>query len=138
MDRFKGELFIQGLKQLKNEEDLKFPGMTAKYETRFEFRRLIKSIEKKKWSGYAKSPFSRPEKVLEYLGRYTHRVAISNYRIKRLENRNVTFTWKDCSDNNTTKEMTLKAEEFIRRFLLHVLPRGFKKNPVLWFSFSSI
>lgn len=128
-------IYIKEFKRLKNEGCLTFPGATAKYETRSEFRRLIKNIEKKKWSGYAKSPFSGPEKVLEYLGRYTHRVAISNYRIKSLEDRKVTFTWKDRSDNNTTKEMTLEAEEFIRRFLLHVLPRGFKK--IRYFGFLS-
>ena len=87
----------------------------------------IKYSRKKKWSGYAKSPCSAPEKVLEYLGRYTHRVAISNYRIKSFENGKVVFTWKDRAQNNATKEMTLDAVEFIRRFLLHVLPKGFKK-----------
>jgi hypothetical protein len=128
-------IYIKGLWQLKNENCLKFPGRTATYEAIPEFTRLIRTIEKKKWSGFAKSPFSGPEKVLEYLGRYTHRVAISNYRIKTFENRKVTFTWKDRSDNNTTKEMTLKAEEFIRRFLLHVLPKGFKK--IRYFGFLS-
>ena len=78
-------------------------------------------------SGHAKSPCSGPEKVLEYLGRYTHKVAISNYRIKSFKNGKVVFTWKDRAHNNTIKEMKLDATEFIRRFLLHVLPRGFKK-----------
>jgi len=128
-------IYIKGLKQLKNEGELIFPGMTSKYETRSEFNRLIKTIGKKKWSGYAKATFSGPQKVLEYLGRYTHRVAISSYRIRAVENGKVTFTWKDRSDNNTTKEMTLKAEEFIRRFLLHVLPKGFRK--IRYFGFLS-
>jgi putative transposase/transposase-like zinc-binding protein len=128
-------IYIKGLRQLKNDGSLKFPGMTAKYETRSKFNRLIKKIEKKKWSGYAKSSFSGPKKVLEYLGRYTHRVAISSYRIKALENGKVTFTWKDRSEDNTTKEMTLRAEEFIRRFLLHVLPKGFRK--IRYFGFLS-
>ncbi len=91
------------------------------------FNRLTKTIKRKKWSGYAKSPSSGPEKVLEYLGRYTHKVAISNYRIKSFENDKVVFTWKDRAENNTIKEMTLDATEFIRRFLLHVLPKRFKK-----------
>ena len=92
-----------------------------------EFNRLIEKIAKKKWCGCAKAPFSDPEKVLEYLGRYTHRVAISNYRIISMEGGKVTFSWKDRSDDNKTKFMTLEAEEFIRRFLLHVLPKGFRK-----------
>ncbi len=123
---FKG-IYIKGLKQLYQDGDLKFPGKTAKLGTSSEFKRLVKTIWKKKWSGYAKSPCSGPEKVLEYLGRYTHRVAISNYRIKSFENSKVVFTWKDRAQNNAVKEMTLDAVEFIRRFLLHVLPKGFKK-----------
>ena len=123
---FKG-IYINGLKQLYKDGDLKFPGNTAKHGTQSGFDRLIKTIGKKKWSGYAKSPCSGPEKVLEYLGRYTHRVAISNYRIKSFENGKVVFTWKDRAQNNAVKEMSLDAVEFIRRFLLHVLPKGFKK-----------
>ena len=123
---FKG-IYIKGLKQLYQDGDLKFPGNTAKYGTRSDFNRLIKIIRKKKWSGYAKAPCSGPEKVLEYLGRYTHRVAISNYRIKSFEDGKVVFTWKDRAQNDAIKEMTLDVVEFIRRFLLHVLPRGFKK-----------
>ena len=74
---------------------MQFPGNTAKYEDDIEFDRLIKKIAKKKWSGYAKAPFSGPEKVLEYLSRYTHRVTISNYHIKSMQDGKVTFTWKD-------------------------------------------
>jgi len=128
-------IYIKGLRFLKDEGALKFPGETAKYEIEPEFNRLIRKIEKKKWSGYAKSPFSGPGKVLEYLGRYTHRVAISNYRIKALYDHKVTFTWKDRSDDSTTKEITLEVAEFIRRFLLHVLPKGFKK--IRYFGFLS-
>lgn len=123
---FKG-IYIKGLKALYEAGDLKFPGNTDKYRTSAGFNRLIKIIRKKKWSGYAKAPCSGPEKVLEYLGRYTHRVAISNHRIKSFENGKVVFTWKDRAQNNTTKEMILDAVEFTRRFLLHVLPKGFKK-----------
>ncbi len=131
---FKG-MYIKGLKGLYEAGDLKFPGNTAKYGTPSGFNRLIKTIIKKKWSGYAKSPSSGPEKVLEYLGRYTHRVAISNYRIKSFESDKVVFTWKDRAQNNATKEMTLDAVEFIRRFLLHVLPKRFKK--IRYFGFLS-
>ncbi len=120
-------IYIKGLLELYEAGELKFPGDTAKHRTLAEFNRLIKAIKRKKWSGFAKSPCSGPEKVLEYLGRYTHKVAISNYRIKSFENEKVIFTWKDRAQNNTIKEMTLDATEFIRRFMLHVLPRGFKK-----------
>ncbi|MCK5097948.1 MAG: transposase, partial [Desulfobacteraceae bacterium] len=97
MLRFKKN-YINGLKELRKAGELKFPGETAKYKNDSEFNRLIKKIEKKKWSGRTKPPFSGPEKVLEYLGRYTHRVAISNYRIESMEGGKVTFTWKDRSD----------------------------------------
>lgn len=80
----------------------------------------------KSWIVYAKKPFAGPEQVLEYLGRYTHRIAISNHRIKSIDSGQVTFTYKD-RQNNQQKEMTLSCLEFIRRFLLHVLPSGFMK-----------
>ena len=76
---------------------------------------------------YAKRPFAGPEQVLEYLGRYTHRVAISNNRILSIDNGKVTFTYRDRERNNETRIMTLDAHEFIRRFLLHILPIGFMK-----------
>ena len=78
-----------------------------------------------KWVVYAKRPFGGPEQVLKYLARYTHRVAISNQRLLSLEDGRVTFEWKDYAAGNQTKTMTLEAVEFIRRFLLHVLPSGF-------------
>ena len=78
-----------------------------------------------KWVVYAKRPFGGPEQVLKYLARYTHRVAISNRRLLSMEDGRVTFEWKDYADGNQTKTMTLEAVEFIRRFLLHVLPSGF-------------
>lgn len=104
-----------------------FPGNTAILGTTAGFTGLIKTIRKKKWSGYAKAPCSGPENVLEYLGRYTHRVAISNHRIVSFKNGKVFFTWKDRAHNNAQKRMTVNAVEFIRRFLLHLLPKGFKK-----------
>jgi Putative transposase len=91
------------------------------------FYRLLKQARKKKWVVYAKRPFDGPQQVLDYLGRYTHRVAISNHRLLRLEDGKVTFSWKDYRDSGASKEMTLGAEEFIRRFLIHVLPDGFQK-----------
>jgi hypothetical protein len=74
---------------------------------------------------YTKRPFAGPESVLQYLGRYTHRIAISNDRIVGLQDGVVRFRWRDYSDDNQNKFMELPANEFLRRFLLHVLPRGF-------------
>ena len=88
---------------------------------------LLQEAWGKDWIVYAKKPFAGPEQVLAYLGRYTHKIAISNHRIKAIENSRVTFTYKDRSDSNQTKTMTLAATEFIRRFLLHVLPYRFMK-----------
>jgi hypothetical protein len=79
------------------------------------------------WIVYAKKPFAGPEQVLSYLGRYTHKIAIANHRIKMVANDRVTFTYKDRNDGNKTKTMTIAAHEFIRRFLLHVLPHRFMK-----------
>ncbi len=91
------------------------------------FRRLIDSLYKKNWVVYSKPPFKRPETVFEYLARYTHRIAISNHRIVALKNDHVYFKWRDYSDSNNEKIMSLHAHEFIRRFLLHVLPKKFVK-----------
>ncbi len=90
-------------------------------------KELLKKAWNKTWIVYAKQPFAGPEQVLNYLGRYTHRIAISNHRIKSIDNGKVVFTYKDRADNNKTKTMTLDAMEFIRRFLLHVLPSRFMK-----------
>ena len=87
----------------------------------------IKASRQKSWVVYAKKPFGSPEKVLDYLGRYTHRVALSNNRILAIENGQVTFSYRDRRDKDRLKSMPLDAEEFIRRFLLHVLPDGFMR-----------
>jgi len=79
------------------------------------------------WVVYAKQPFAGPQQVLDYVGRYTHRVAISNHRLLDIENDQVRFQWKDYRDGGQLKTMTLSAHEFIRRFLLHVLPDGFQR-----------
>jgi hypothetical protein len=76
---------------------------------------------------YAKAPFDGPQQVLRYVARYTHRVAISNDRLLDIEDGKVSFSWKDYRDDNQRKTMTLAAEEFIRRFLIHVLPKGFQR-----------
>ena len=91
------------------------------------FFNFIDKLYEKNWVVYCKKPFKTPAHVLRYLGRYTHRVAISDARIKEFDGENVTFAYKDYRDNNTKKEMQLRKEEFVRRFLLHVLPSGFTK-----------
>jgi hypothetical protein len=87
----------------------------------------LKDLGKKNWVVYAKKPFGSPQTVLDYLGRYTHRVALSNDRIVSVHNGQVTFTYRDRRDGDRKKTMTLEAHEFIRRFLLHVLPNGFMR-----------
>jgi len=90
-------------------------------------RSLVATLRGKPWVVYAKRPFAGPESVLKYLGRYTHRIAISNDRILGLRDGVVRFRWRDYKDANRNRVMTLRAEEFLRRFLLHVLPRGFMR-----------
>jgi predicted Zn-ribbon and HTH transcriptional regulator len=85
----------------------------------------LQELRQKNWVVYAKKPFGSPEKVLDYLGRYTHRVALSNDRILKVQNGEVSFSYRDRKDQDRNKTMTLNAQEFIRRFLLHVLPNGF-------------
>jgi hypothetical protein len=91
------------------------------------FRRYLTPAWKAKWVVYSKRPFAGPAQVLDYVGRYTHRVAISNSRLVSIDDGRVCFRWKDYRDDNRRKTMTLPAEEFIRRFLIHVLPGGFHR-----------
>jgi hypothetical protein len=104
-----------------------FPGKTESAGSEKVFGEMIHNLSVNKWIAYAKQPFAGPEQVLEYLGRYTHWIAISNNRLSAVENGQVTFTYRDRSSNNQKKTMTLATDEFIRRFLLHVLPKGFMK-----------
>ena len=92
-----------------------------------DFTSFLKDLYAKEWVVYSKPPFNGPENVLGYLGRYTHRIAITNHRIVGMEDDKVSFRWKDYADGNKQKVMILEASEFIRRFLLHVLPDGFVK-----------
>ena len=91
------------------------------------FARYLAPLHLQKWVVYAKPPFGGPQQVLQYLGRYTHRVAISNWRIRASQNDQVSFEWKDYSDGSQSKLMTLPADEFIRRFLQHAVPPGFQR-----------
>jgi len=88
-------------------------------------KQLIDDLYKNEWVVYAKRPFSGPQSVVEYLGRYTHKIAISNHRIKNVEEGKVTFSYKDYRQGAVTKEMNLEPMEFIRRFAMHILPKGF-------------
>jgi len=127
--------YLKLLETAHRKNELIFPGKTAAFESQTGFDQLIGSLFKAKWIAYAKRPFGGPEQVLEYLGRYTHRIAISNNRIKSIDNGTVTFEYKDRSRDNQVIEMSLSADEFIRRFLLHVLPSGFMK--IRYFGFLS-
>ncbi len=104
-----------------------FEGRIGYLRVPLEFNAFINKLYNKKWVTYCKRPFGGPKQVLEYLGRYTHRVAISNSRIKRIENGRVYFTYKDYREGGKIKEMSLEIYEFIRRFLMHILPYGFQK-----------
>ncbi len=99
-----------------------FPGGISHLKEPRVFERLRRQLYHKKWVVYCKPPFDGVEGVLQYLGRYTHRIAISNNRILTADNGTVTFRWRDYSDENKQKTMPLKVDEFIRRYLLHVLP----------------
>ena len=120
-------LFLAALAQAFENGKLTFHGTSACLAESHTFHRLLASLRAREWWVYAKPPFGGPEQVLAYLGRYTHRVAISNHRLLKLENGQVTFRWKDYARGNQQRSMTLKTNEFIRRFLLHVLPRGFQR-----------
>lgn len=86
--------------------------------------KLVKALYKHNWVVYAKRPFTGPQSVVEYLGRYTHKIAISNHRLQAVENGQVTFSYKDYKHGSAKKEMTLQADKFIRRYALHILPKG--------------
>jgi hypothetical protein len=120
--KFRGK-FLYYLQQAK----LEFHGSQEYLINEIAFRNLIGSLYNKEWIVYCKPPFKNAACVVEYLGRYTHRVAISNNRILSMENSTVSFKWRDYRDNNRWKVMTVTAHEFIRRFLIHVLPKGFMK-----------
>jgi hypothetical protein len=106
---------------------LRFGGTTDSLVDDTIFSAFIAKLKGTYWTVYAKAPFAGPEKLIGYLGRYTHRVAISNDRIVGLDDGQVLFRWRDYRDNSTMKTMPLVANEFIRRFLLHILPSGFMR-----------
>lgn len=124
--KFRGK-FLYYLNKLYLNNKLTFPKSISELNSRNIFNEFKDSLYKKEWIVYSKAPFSSAEYVLQYLGRYTHRVAISDNRIIKVDENNVSFRWRDYKDNNKQKLMTLKANEFIRRFTMHILPDRFVK-----------
>jgi len=121
---FKGK-FLDLLKKCFKSGALAFSDQIGHLKPPEDFEQFRRQLYRKKWVVYCKPPVDGVQGVLQYLGRYTHRVAISNNRILKIRNGLVSFLWRDYADHNRQKTMTLKAEEFIRRFLLHVLPSRF-------------
>jgi len=121
---FRGK-FVAGLKQAFRAGDLCLPGALKPLAQDEAFRSFLRTLFRQDWVVYAKPPFGGPQHVLHYLARYTHRVAISNHRLVNVADGKVVFRWKDYAHGNKKRLMTLSAEEFLRRFLLHTLPRGF-------------
>jgi len=120
---FRGK-FVDGLKRLYRAHKLAFHGPLRSLADPRQFRQFLRRLFRKDWVVYAKRPFRGPEYVLQYLARYTHRVAISNHRLIGYEDGKVAFRYKDYAHGNKKRMMAVSADEFLRRFLLHVLPRG--------------
>ncbi len=120
-------LFLDGLKRLYREKQLYLEGAREECKKWEVFQKVLDDLYGTEWVVYAKKPFKNVDTVIRYLSRYTHRIAISNYRILKLENDLVFFTYRDYKDKNRKKVMRLHAVEFMRRFLLHVLPFRFVK-----------
>jgi Putative transposase/Transposase zinc-binding domain len=120
-------LFLESLQQAFDAGKLQFFGVLEPLRDRRAFGQQLARAKTSKWVVYAKRPFAGPQQVLDYVGRYTHRVAISNHRLLDIENDQVRFEWKDYRTGGQVKTMSLSADEFIRRFLLHVLPSGFQR-----------
>jgi len=120
-------LFLEALDHAFQAGELTFRGALTDLNQADRFAGLLRTARGIDWVVYAKPPLGGPEHVLDYLGRYTHRVAIANSRLTRIEDGTVSFRWKDYRHHDRNKVMTLTADEFIRRFLLHVLPDGFQR-----------
>lgn len=127
LSRFFRRCFLESLERAFTAGELNFFSALAELQHRDAFQQYLAPVRKKEWVVYAKPPFAGPEQVLDYVGRYTHRVAISNNRLLDMEDGHVSFRWKDYADDNQQKIMTLTADEFIRRFLLHTLPSGLQR-----------
>ena len=120
-------LFLDALEKAYAEGDVQFFGELQTLSDPSSFAQYLAALRQKQWVVYAKAPFGGPEHVIEYLGRYTHRVAISNRRLLAMHNDQVSFAWKDYRDGGKDKVMTVSADEFIRLFLQHSLPPAFQR-----------
>src|ERR1700723_1308863 len=127
LSRLHRRLFLERLQVAFDKRELEFFGNLARFIEPAAFVRHLDALRNIEWVVYAKQPFGGPRQVLEYLGRYTHRVAIANSRLIGIDDAEVRFRWKDYRRPDKPKVMTLDADEFIRRFLLHVLPSGFRR-----------
>ena len=127
LSRLFRRLFLQALEKAFAAGQLQFFSSLESLRDRHAFHCHLAPARKAQWVVYAKPPFAGPERVLEYVGRYTHRVALSNQRLLDIEDSQIRFRWKDYRHGNQQKAMTLSAQEFIRRFLLHVLPHRFQR-----------
>jgi hypothetical protein len=116
--------FVAGLRQAFHQNQLFFHGACGPLANEKAFAVFLRTLFQQDWIVYAKAPFGGPEHVLQYLARYTHRVAISNHRLLWMDEKHVTFRWKDYAHHSKSRAMTLTLEEFLRRFLQHVLPKG--------------
>jgi hypothetical protein len=121
---FRGK-FVEGLRELHAAGKLSFHGGLAGLASPVAFAAMLRGLFRSNWVVYAKRPFGGAEHALRYLGCYTHRVAISNHRLVALEDGEVVFRWRDSAHKNKKRLMRLALDEFLRRFFLHVLPRGF-------------
>ena len=119
--------FMRRLESLRRRGKLRFAGEASPLAQPAAWDALVRRLRDTKWIVYPKATSGTPEQTLDYLGRYTHRVAISDHRIRDVKDDRVTFAWRDRADGNALKEMTLTCAEFVGRFLLHVLPKGFQK-----------
>jgi hypothetical protein len=127
LSRLYRRLFLTRLQAAFDAGELRFFGDLTSLAAPAIFAAWLRPLRAIRWVVYAKRPFGGPQQVLDYLGRYTHRVAIANSRLVGLTEGRVSFRWKDYPHHNKQKVMTLGADEFIRRFLLHVLPDGFHR-----------
>jgi Putative transposase/Transposase zinc-binding domain len=129
LSRLFRRLFLEQLEDAFYRKQLRFPGSIELLQDAFAFNDLLCAHEDREWVVYAKPPFGGAQRALEYLGRYTHRVAISNHRLLSLKDVAITFQWKDYRSEHREKSrnMTLDVDEFQRRFLIHALPAGFQR-----------
>jgi len=123
---FRGK-FVAGLRRAFRANQLTFYGDCLSLANETQFAAFLRTLFREDWVVYSKPPFGGPEHVLHYLARYTHRVAISNHRILEVSDSHVAFRWKDYAHHNKQRAMSLTCEEFLRRFLQHLLPKGFPR-----------